>query len=76
MLLASVTAIREFLGFDNMVDITAAITGALHTAEAELVASLRTEFGTTAVVDTFWCVHRCASNELFFLPDGLHLLLL
>jgi hypothetical protein len=54
MLLASVTAIRDQLGFDDMSNITDAITGALHTAEALLSARLGTPFDAGAFSDTFY----------------------
>lgn len=54
MLLASVSEIRDQLGFDNMTDINAAIGLALDAAEPQLAAILNTEFGQGSFVDTFW----------------------
>lgn len=55
MLLYSVDALREELGFDDMVDINAAITKALHTAEPLIGATLRTTFDKReGVADTFY----------------------
>lgn len=55
MLLYSVDALREELGFDDMPDITTAITTALHTAETLIGATLRTTFDKKeGVVDTFY----------------------
>ena len=54
MLLTSVAGIRESLGFDDMTDINAAITTALHAAEPILAATLNTEFARAEVIDTFW----------------------
>lgn len=54
MLLYSVSALRDELGFDNLTDITTGIADALHTAEALLGATLRTSFDAkVGVVDTF-----------------------
>lgn len=54
MLLASVPSIRKSLGFDDMTDINAAITSALHAAEAQIAALLSTSFGREQMVDKFW----------------------
>jgi hypothetical protein len=55
MLLASVAKIQEELGFDaEMLNIAAAITGALHGAEAFLAAFLDTNFERDTVTDTFY----------------------
>lgn len=54
MLLASVTEVRDDLGFDDMTDITYAITEALHSAEATLGTLLNTSFERAEHVDLFW----------------------
>lgn len=54
MLLAPVKELREFLGFDDMVDINTAITEALLMAEPELAAIIGTPFDSAQNVDTFW----------------------
>lgn len=54
MLLASVSGIREELGFDDMTDINAAITMALNAAEPQLASALNTSFARAEVTDTFW----------------------
>jgi hypothetical protein len=57
MLLAAVADLRAQLGFDDMTDINAAITGALHAAEPYLAAVLGTEFEETERADVFY-VHE------------------
>jgi hypothetical protein len=54
MLLASVADIRESLGFDDMDDINAAITAALHAAEPVLSSWLGTPFDAGTFTDTFY----------------------
>lgn len=54
MLLASVSGIRDDLGFDDMTDINAAITMALNAAEPQLASALNTSFARAEVTDTFW----------------------
>ena len=54
MFLTSVDEIRQQLGFDDMVDITAAIEMALNSAEAQIAALIGTRFDRAEVVDTFW----------------------
>jgi hypothetical protein len=54
MYLASVAAIRQKLGFDDMTDINFAIDTALDAAESQLATRLETEFDQGAFVDTFY----------------------
>lgn len=54
MLLYSVEKLREELGFDNMDDITNAITQALGAAETLIGSVLRTTFERKTVTDTFY----------------------
>lgn len=54
MLLASVTEVRDDLGFDDMTDITYAITEAMHAAEVTLGTLLNTSFERADHVDLFW----------------------
>ena len=54
MLLASVSEIRDALGFDDMTDINAAITDALNAAEHMLASALNTSFELTEVTDVFY----------------------
>lgn len=54
MLLASVTEIREQLGFDDMVNVVDAITGALEAAEPYFSSLLGTDFTEGAGLDLFY----------------------
>lgn len=55
MLLTSVSFIREQLGFDDMTDINAAITAALHSAEPYLVSRMNmVGFARETATDTFF----------------------
>jgi hypothetical protein len=55
MLLSTVAAVRDRLGFSSMTDINNAITGAMHAAESQLGAVLGTEFGAvSSQADVFW----------------------
>lgn len=54
MLLFSVQKVREELGFDDMPDITNAITNALNAAETLIGSVLRTTFERKTVTDTFY----------------------
>ena len=54
MLLAAVAEVRETLGFDDMTDINAAITGALDAAEHYLAGVLGTPFDRVTTSDLFW----------------------
>ena len=54
MLLASAVQLREALGFDDMVNISEAIQGALHAAEPYLAVTLGTEFSRTSRRDVFY----------------------
>lgn len=54
MLLYSVDKVREELGFDDMADITNAITQALGAAETLIGSVLRTTFDRKTVTDTFY----------------------
>jgi len=54
MLLASVAAIRQKLGFDDMTDINFAIATALDAAESQLASRLETEFDQGTFIDSFY----------------------
>lgn len=54
MLLAGVAEIRESLGFDDMVDINAAIRAALDAAEPYLAAAVGTAFEAGSFTDVFY----------------------
>lgn len=53
MLLATVSSIRDELGFDDMANINYAIIAALHAAEAQVGALLRTDFKRQSNTDLF-----------------------
>lgn len=54
MHLASVAVVREAIGFDDMADINAAISSALLAAEAQIAATLRTDFAEADHTDLFF----------------------
>lgn len=54
MLLASLSEVRDFLGFDDMTNINDAIRNALNSATAQLESLLDTEFARATRTDTFW----------------------
>lgn len=54
MLLASVSAIREGLGFDDMTNINEDIVMSLDAAEPVLAAALNTSFARAEATDAFW----------------------
>lgn len=54
MLLASIEEIRVSLGFDDMADINFAIMSALQAAEAQLAATLDTDFARSTYSDVFY----------------------
>jgi hypothetical protein len=62
VLLASVRAVREALGFDDMPDVNAALTAALHAAEPMLAALLGTEFDEVERYDLYY-VHEPLSGR-------------
>lgn len=54
MFLTTVADIRDSLGFDDMVDINAAIEAAAHAATEQLEARLSTDFTKATHTDVFW----------------------
>lgn len=65
MLLANVADIVSSLGFDSMPDINAAVTAALHSAEAILSARLDCDFLKATQTDYFFVKEPLRTNGLF-----------
>jgi hypothetical protein len=54
MLLTTVESVRAPLGFEDMTDINAAITQAIHAADPQLSAEINTTFAAGTITDTFY----------------------
>lgn len=66
MLLTGADAIREALGFDDMVDVTLAIEAALHAAETQIASALDTTFERGTTTDEFFVAEPGWTNRIHY----------